>query len=221
MHDKAGTTNSGYIGYDGARKRFLKFFPNGFQSDGFAAKERDYKIAAKAKLDETAPLEKALDEKGLGEAVLAVFQATNMLSPFEKTRLQDMLRGSHADDFIKASAHFTLDSSEPNLLAMRDVLKPHDNMKWPVVTYLPYLWQPEKHMFLKPQVTKDYAERVGHNFADDYEPQLSLKTYQSLLALADRTAIELKNLKPRDQIDIQSLIWVVGGYQDEREETYP
>ena len=55
--------------------------------------ERDYKIAAKQRLDETAPLEQAVDASGLGEAVLAVFRATNLLSPFEKVRLQDVLRG--------------------------------------------------------------------------------------------------------------------------------
>jgi hypothetical protein len=29
-------------------------------------------------------------------------------------------------------------------------------------------------MFLKPEVTKDFAARVGHRFASDYEPRLKL-----------------------------------------------
>jgi hypothetical protein len=43
---------------------------------------------------------------------------------------------------------------------------------WTVVTYLPFLLGPETHMFLKPKVTKDFAARMGHGFASDYEPHL-------------------------------------------------
>src|SRR5690349_4844906 len=54
LHDEAGKANPKYFGFDGARARFLRFFPNGFHSDGYAHGERDYKIAAKQRLDETA-----------------------------------------------------------------------------------------------------------------------------------------------------------------------
>jgi hypothetical protein len=37
-------------------------------------------------------------------------------------------------------------------------------------TYLPFLWRPEAHMFLKPEITTEFAARVGHRLADDYEP---------------------------------------------------
>ena len=42
------------------------------------------------------------------------------------------------------------------------------------MTHLPFLWRPGTHMFLKPEVTKDFAARVGHRFASDYEPRLKL-----------------------------------------------
>lgn len=220
LHDDAGKSDPKYFGFDGARKRFLTFFPNGFHSDGYASQERDYKLAAKAKLDDTAPLEKAVDGTGFGEAVLAVFRATNMLSPFEKTRLQDVLRGPHADDFVQAAAHFTLDGSKSHLLAMEQALKPHDNAKWTVATYLPYLWRPDTHMFLKPEATKDFATRVGHRFASEYEARLSLPVYESLLDLVAKTERELADIRPRDRIDIQGFIWVVGDYQEGREAVY-
>lgn len=220
LHDNAGQTDPKYFGFDGARKRFLQFFPNGFHSAGYASQERDYKLAAKSKLDATAPLEMAADGIGYGEAVLAAFRATNMLSPFEKTRLQDVLRGVHADAFVQAAARFTLSSSKSDLLAMEQALKPHDNAKWTVVTYLPYLWRPGTHMFLKPEVTKDFATRVGHRFAVEYEPRLNLTVYLSLLDLATKTEHELNEWAPRDRIDLQSFIWVVGDYQEGRETIY-
>ena len=101
---------------------------------------------------------------------------------------------------------------------MERALKPHESAKWTVATYLPFLWRPESHMFLKPEVTKDFAARVGHRFASDYEPRLDLAVYESLLDLASKTAAELAELKPRDRIDVQSFIWVVGDYKEDSEQ---
>jgi hypothetical protein len=207
LHDEAGKTNPKYFGFDGARARFLRFFPNGFHSAGYAEQERDYKVAAKKKLDAAVPVEKATIGSGFGEAILAVFRATNLLSPFEKTRLQDVLRGPAADPFIRAAARFTMGERKTALFEMAQALKPHDSMKWTVVTYLPFLWRPEKHMFLKPEVTKDFAARVGHRFASDYEPRLEIAVYESLLDLVAKTTAELSDLKPRDRIDVQSFVW--------------
>lgn len=217
LHDEAGKANPRYFGFDGARTRFLRFFPNGFYSAGYMSDERNYKIAAKQRLDETAPLEQAVDSSGLGEAVLAVFREPNLLSRFEKARLQDVLRGPMADEFVRGAARFTLGEGKPALLQMERALKPHKSANWTVVTYLPFLWRPDEHMFLKPKVTKDFAARVGHRFATDYGPRLELAVYESLLDLASRTAAELADLKPRDRIDVQSFIWVVSHYKEGRE----
>jgi len=213
LHDEVGKTNPKYFGFDGARARFLRFFPNGFQSEGFASEERDYKVAAKSKLDLAVPLADAANGSGFGEGVLSAFRATNLLSPFEKTRLQDILRGPAADAFIRAAARFTMDEKAA-LADMDRALKPHDSAKWTVVTYLPFLWRSETHMFLKPEVTKDFAARVGHRFASDYEPSLDIRVYDSLLDLTAKTADELAELQPRDRIDVQSFIWVVGDYKE-------
>ena len=214
LHDEVGKTSPKYVGYAGARNRFLHFFPNGFHSNGYEANERDYKVAAREKLVQLAPLTDAVEGSGFGEEVLSVFRATNLLSPFEKTRLQDVLRGRSADPFIRAAASFTLKPTSAAVLDMERALKPHDAVKWTVVTYLPFLWRPEAHMFLKPEVTKDFAARVGHRFASDYEPRLKLDVYHSLLDLASETEWELAALEPCDWIDVQSLIWVVGSYEE-------
>jgi hypothetical protein len=220
LHDEAGKSDPRYFGYTGAKSRFLRFFPNGFRSDGYASQERDYKVAAKRKLDETAPLEKTLIGTGYGEAVLSVYRATNMLSPFEKTKLQDALRGPDADEIIQSAAVFTTDANKNTLARLEAALKPYDSAKWTVATYLPYLWQPERHMFLKPEVSKDYAARVGHPFSSIYEAGLKFEVYSSLLDLVEKTSEALSELQPRDRIDIQSFIWVVGAYREDREDVY-
>jgi hypothetical protein len=221
LHDEAAKSNPQYFGFDGARNRFLHFFPNGFQSAGYVGQERHYKVAAKSKLDTIVPIDQARAGAGFGEAVLAIFRATNLLSPFEKTRMQDVLRGPHADAFVQAAARFALGEGKSALLDMERALRPHDNAKWTVVTYLPFLWRSDQHMFLKPEATKDFAARVGHRFALNYEAKLDIAVYEGLLDLAEKTATELADLKPRDRIDIQSFIWVVGDYSTETEAPRP
>ena len=220
-HDEAGTTDPKYFGYAGAQSRFLKFFPNGFRSKGFHSQEREYKLAAKGKLDDAAPLTEALEGGGFGRAILSVFQATNKVSPFEKAWIGDGLRGPDADPFVRAAARFAEDGTERALLELRRVLKAHDCARWTIATYLPFLWRPEVHMFLKPEATKDFAVRVGHPFASLYKAQLEFEVYENLLDLAVRTSEELFDLAPSDWIDIQSLIWVVGDYREDREDVYP
>ena len=212
MELAVGKHHPNYFGFDGARARFLRFFPNGFLSPEYAIGERDYKIKAKAKLDQTVPLAKAATGTGFGEAILSAFNATNLLSPFEKIHLRTALSGPAADPFIRAAARFTLGEGTPALLEMDHALRPYDSAKWTVVTYLPFLWRPDRHMFLKPTVTKDFATRVGHPFANIYETGLDMAVYESLLDLVARTEAELADLQPQDRIDVQSFVWVVGAY---------
>jgi hypothetical protein len=184
LHDEAGKANPRYFGFDGARARFLRFFPNGFHSKGYTDDERDYKVAAKQRLDETAPLEQAVSASGLGEAALAVFRATNLLSPFEKVRLQDVLRGTAADAFVQAAARFTLGEGKPALLDMERALKPRESAKWTVATYLPFLWRPEKAHVSETRDHSGFHPGVGHRFASDYRPRLDFAVYASLQDLA-------------------------------------
>lgn len=221
LHKEAGKSDPKYFGYEDARSRFLKFFPNGFDSDGYRGEERNYKLEAKSKLDNGAPLESAIEGKGLGETVLSVYQATNLLSHFEKIKLQAPLRSEQADQIVQASAAFTLEPDTKSLARLEAVLKPFDSAKWTVVTYLPFLWRPDRHMYLKPEATKDYAARVGHPFAYVYDSRLNIETYQSLIDLVEETASELKDIRPVDRIDIQSFIWVVGDYVEGREGIFP
>jgi len=97
---------------------------------------------------------------------------------------------------------------------MHAAAKPYGTVSWAMVTYFPYLWKPTEHMFLKPTVTRDFAERIGHPFQYQYDAELNPAVYKSLLALTDDARAGLADLKPVDNIDVQSFIWVVGGYTD-------
>lgn len=214
IHDAAARSNPHFVGYAGARSRFLHFFPQGFGGSVYAEHERTYKLKAKAKLDEGAPLAEAVEGRGFGEVVLSAYRATNLLFPFEKTRLQALLRGPEADEFIQAAAHFAIGDLRSGLAGMASVLKRYDNAKWTVVTYLPFLWRNEEHVFLKPTMITGFAERVGHPFAHVYKPELDAAVYESLLDLADKTREKIADLGPRDMIDVQSFMWTAVEYTE-------
>ena len=217
LQEDQGKADPRYFGYDGAKARFRAFFPQGFRSEEYLAEERNYKAKARAMLEEAAPLGEALEGRGLGEAVLGVFRATNLLSPFEMMRVQDLLRGGNADPFGRAAARFAHNTTAMTLLGLERVLKAEDCAKWTVATYLPYLWRPDMHMFLKPQATKDFAARVGHRFASVYTATLEFDVYEALRDLTRKTETEVAELDPQDWIDVQSFIWVVGNYREDEQ----
>lgn len=217
LEDEAARADKAFAGYGGACAKFLRHFPDGFSSAGYKSVERDYKLRAKAALEAAAPLEEALEGAGFGEAVLAVYKGTNLVDRFEVSNLYSFLRGVSADGFIRAAAHFARDGSEAALQEMVNLARPSGNAKWTVVTYLPFLWRPDRHVFLKPMAMKGFAASVGHQFAHLYKPTPEAKVYASLLHMAGEAEAELVkvapfSLKPRDRIDVQSFIWVVGEY---------
>ncbi|MAK60171.1 MAG: hypothetical protein CMK09_04255 [Ponticaulis sp.] len=209
-----GRVHPNYFGWDGAMKRFSTLFPDGFQSDYYCKKERNYKLVARDHLAEHFPPELAMSGNRDTEAALEGYRKTNMLSKFEQMRVQELLRGSNAQAFIAGAADIVLGDLDTGFSRMIAAAKPHDAAKWPVLTYLPFFWSPKTQMFLKPTVTKDFAERVGHRFQYDYEPTPNVVTYRSLLNLASQTAQKTSDLGPRDNIDVQSFIWAVGAYTD-------
>ena len=209
---EARKSSPDYFGFDGAINRFQAFFPEGFASADYFNSERKYKIEAKELLDRAVPLDAALTGSGHGDAVKSVFNKTNLLSPFENMRVKDALQSDQADQFIRGAARMASGEIKLGLSEMEKALKPHDVAKWTAVTYLPFLWRPMDHMFLKPETTKNFSERVGHAFFNEYETQLKVEVYESLLDLADTTESKVKGLGPQDRIDVQSFIWVVGNY---------
>lgn len=212
LRAEVGKASPAYFGYDGARARFARMFPSGFKGS-FEREERDYKVAAAQFLAEVLPLEQAARATSDDCAAAArAFSKTNLLSAFEQARTRDVLKSKVGPSFIAACAAIANGDWKPALPEIQRIFQPHGTPSWPAATYLPYLWRPDAHIFLKPEVTRDFAERVGHRFAQAYGSKLDGATYDALLDLANETKAQLSALEPRDMIDVQSFIWVVGAY---------
>jgi hypothetical protein len=87
-------------------------------------------------------------------------------------------------------------------------------LTWPLVTVFGFIADPQTHLFLKPIVTRAAAREYGFDLR--YQATPNWNTYASLLDFAGRIRRDVRDLRPRDMIDLQSFIWVQGS--DEYEE---
>lgn len=81
-------------------------------------------------------------------------------------------------------------------------------LTWPVITVFGFIAQPNMHFFFKPMVTREAARRYGKEMA--YTPRPSWTIYKALLDFVATVRADLRDLQPRDLIDLQSFLWVQG-----------
>ena len=68
--------------------------------------------------------------------------------------------------------------------------------------------RPQDEMFVKPVVMKRAAESYGFDL--EYASRPGWTTYSSVLRFAEQIRRDVEDLGPRDMIDLQSFIWVLG-----------
>lgn len=206
------------------RRKFLRFFPGGFRDERYLRWERDYKWETherwQAELGR-AELERLL-RTGLYDEVaqraIRVEQRSrhSMIFSFEKMALRDAIRETAGAKAFARGLHDLLHGSgdmRSNFERWVEVVaslprKGTRVLTWPLVTVFGFIAQPDRHIFLKPNVTRRAARAYGFDF--DYGSRPSWNTYKSLLDFAATVRKDLKDLRPRDMIDLQSFIWVQG-----------
>jgi hypothetical protein len=204
-----------------ARRKFLSCFPGGFRDETYLAWERDYKWTAHTRWQQT--LNRAMHHaliqqrrfREIAARVVSIESRTNLLFSFEKMALRDAVRSpTGARRFAVALYDFlyaprNADGFERWCDAIAALPRKQTRvLTWPVVTVFGFLADPKTHIFLKPNVTRTAAAAYGSAF--EYESHPSWETYASLLAFAARIRRDIRDLRPRDMIDIQSFIWVQG-----------
>ena len=81
-------------------------------------------------------------------------------------------------------------------------------LTWPLHTVFGFIANPKEHIFMKPRVTQAAADR--YEFELDYKSRPNWSTYKALLDFAAEVKRDTASLKPKDMIDLQSFIWVMG-----------
>lgn len=211
------------------RRKFLRYFPGGFRDETYISWERGYKWEAHEQwqelLNQSAYRSLLKDEDYAEVAARAVRleSRTNLLFSFEKMALRDAVKpAAGARAFASGLYDFIYGAGDTKLKFERwcEVVgalprKQTRVLTWPVVTVFGFIAQPLTHIFLKPNVTRTAARAYGFDF--HYQSRPSWETYANLLQFGEAVRRDLRDLKPRDMIDIQSFIWVQGSdeYPDE------
>jgi hypothetical protein len=204
------------------RRRFLRFFPNGFSDERYLDWERGYKAEANARWtvalpDKTlAQLVAAREYQAIAAEALRIEARTNLLFSFEKMAVRDAIRTTPGARRFAEGLYAWLHgrgSLESRFSAWCEAVAELPRrqtrvLTWPVVTVFGFLAQPDRHIFLKPNVTRLAAARYGFDFR--YRSRPNWETYSQLLDLAEMVRFDQRDLAPRDLIDVQSFLWVQG-----------
>jgi hypothetical protein len=210
------------------RRKFLRFFQKGFYDPKYIDWERGYKWEAHERWEATLGRDvhrELIAEGKFAEIALravGIESRTNLLFSFEKMALRDAVRpAAGARAFAEGLYEFLYGRGSDRTKFERwcEVVaglprKQTRVLTWPVVTIFGFLALPDVHFFLKPMVTRAAAGEYGFDFR--YQSRPSWDTYSNLLDFARLVRGDLRDLKPRDMIDIQSFLWVQGS--DEYEE---
>jgi hypothetical protein len=206
------------------RRKFLKYFPRGFSDETYLNWERDYKWESHERWEEALGRREFRRLLGAGAFAEVAARAVrveqrsrhSMIFSFEKMALRDAIK---SDDGARLFAEGLYEFLHSGGSAARkferwvevvDALprKQTRVLTWPLVTVFGFIAQPDRHIFLKPNVTRIAARAYGFDF--QYKSRPSWETYANYLEFAATIRRDLRDLNPRDMIDIQSFMWVQG-----------
>jgi len=204
------------------KRKFIYYFPKGYQGQKFIAWERQYKLDAHIKFQEEfneiayKKLLRQKDYQSIAAGIVRIESKTNLLFSFEKMALRDAIRSPEGAKAFSIGLYdyvYGKDSLQTRFERFVTVIaglprKQTRVLTWPLVTVFGFLANPAEHIFLKPRVTQAAAAKYKFDF--DYRSKPNWNTYLSLFNFATQVWNDTKDYKPRDFIDIQSFIWVTG-----------
>ena len=204
------------------RKKFLRAFPKAFADPKFLAWERDYKWLAHEQWTEllgTETYQELLHTKQFEEIArraLRVESRTNLLFSFEKMALRDAVRNPDGARAFSLGLYQWLYGTRRVQERFEEFVEAVDALPrrqtrvltWPLVSVFGFIAKPQVHIFLKPQITKAAAAAYAVPFT--YRSRPAWDTYEQLLDFGALIKDDLADLGPRDMIDVQSFIFVLG-----------
>jgi hypothetical protein len=208
------------------RRKFERFFPNGFQDQAYLERERRRKWKAHERWSEQLDpatcrsLLKAGRYADIAGRAVGIGAWTGLLSPIEKGALREAVRtpegarlfaiGLH--EFVHAPPNAETFESWSGVLESLSWKVP-TFPTWPIATVFGFIARPDRHIVLKPVVFRVAAREYG--FDSCYQSRPNSQTYLSLQRFAAEMLLDVRDLNPSDMIDIQSFIWVQGSSEYE------
>jgi hypothetical protein len=154
------------------RRKFLRFFPGGFADETYNDWERGYKWTAHERwMTALAPatFRTRLREGQYAEVAahaVSIESRTNLLFSFEKMALRDAVKPAAGAEAFATGLYELLHGRAGDERRFENWCEVVGSLPrrqtrvltWPVVTVFGFIAQPDRHMFLKPNVTRVAAE---------------------------------------------------------------
>jgi hypothetical protein len=202
--------------------KFLHYFPGGFNDPKYVETERKHTWKAYLLWQKTLSRQYYTDllKKGqyvqISSEAVRIASRPELLNSFEKKVLRDAVKSEGgARIFAIGLYNYLHGQGTPHhhFNTFTRVLEtlPHKQVSvlaWPAQTVFGFIAKPGKHLFVLPGVTVTAAEKYGFNIRYGHRPNWG--TYQSVLDFAARVLKDIKHLMPRDMIDLQAFIAVLG-----------
>jgi len=203
---------------------FLHYFPAGFEDDRNVYRERKNKEKGRDLFIELLNKEsynELLVKEDYDEIATRIHNVITetefrMLAVQELIQLNDALRPTENKRLISLALFDSLYqaiSEGESFKIYADCLERLELAKWTMQTCVHFFAFPDKHLFLKPSVSKEVAEVCAFDL--NYNARPNWMTYHTYLDFGRFLANELanygKHLKPKDMLDVYTFIWVTGG----------
>jgi hypothetical protein len=211
--------------FDGFIKEFLARYPGGLHSPECDKEEREPKVQAAAyarKELDPAILDGLLassDHKEVLQRARRSLSKVSLAFPNELMKFGDTPTSAEKDVAVRIVRLVKAGAQTPAALAqLAAALAPHGAAKWPIVSLLPFLLDPEHWPFVKPTFIQRAEKATGIDVEYDANP--NARTYELVRDLYAHVfaALVERGLAPRDFIDVQTFLWVASGMARERDD---
>jgi hypothetical protein len=220
----SGSYRAGTAGPLACRKKFLRIFPGGFRDERYLAWEREYKWHAHrrwvAEIGTKHQFRARLDSgehREIARRAVRIEAGQPLLFSFEKIALKDaVVRSAPGATRFAEGLYEWLHGPGGERERFERWIEvaaalPRRQTRvasWPAITVFGFIARPRVHVFVKPTTMKRAAARYGFDLS--YSSRPGWDTYSSMLELCRVVRSDLTDLHPRDQIDVQSFLWVQG-----------
>lgn len=212
------------------RRRFLRIFPRGFYDEQYLLWEHNYKSEIHQlwqKLLNKTEFSDLIKRGQFEEIANRALQVESRCKPpflfsFEKMALRDALRTTSGARTFSMGLYNLLHGAAPLrerfiewIVSVSELPRKQSRvLSWPILTFFPYIAQPKQYMIMKPTAMRAAAGELGFDL--EYSSKPSWTTYERLLQFSELTKDAIADLKPRNNHDVQTFLWVIGSAEYER-----
>lgn len=155
-----------------AEQEFLMRYPGGFENPAMEEMAKKHKSGKMTKFaQDNFALSQFEDTDKIIESFAKIASLSSLVSVFEKVRFKDILKTLHEDEkqmLVIGLKELLHGNAVSGFSLMVQILKPYKMAKWPILTVVPYYYNPSVEILIKPTTVKGaiaYFELEGLTYS--------------------------------------------------------